>query len=570
MSLTGSLEDLPLPDILQIVSLSKRTGILTVEGLSGRGVIIFKNGLVVSAISPSKKRKTLGQILLEQNIISSDNLEHALQYQKNIKYEPLGSILLKQNLLSYETLQKIVKGQIYEAIYDLLNFREGNFSFELSEIMPFDDIRCNIRNIAILEKGLNPQEILLDTIRIKDEEDRFKQTEDKRQDQEIKEIRPAAQAFIDKMEEEKISQQPPPSELELSIVPIVIVDDDAIVRKKIYKDLLTKGYDVFESNNIGEAEELIHKMQNDGKKFGVIADLLLPSLEGNGILGGLELIQYTKALSNDIPVIVITEYVDENVKELLAKNNISTYFIKPNIKGLTLEQYNNNLEDFAQKVADSVIEFCRKVYPEKYKEPDIPLLWQELGLDAPFTKEDIEMSKDTKLEYQLAQLQRVLEELKDPNEAPEISLIILKYATEFFDRGILFLLKDDEAVGLGGFGETGDDEPMPIKVRRIKIPLNERSIFLKIQTTKLPHKGKLPGTAANRNLIKMLGNLMPTEVALLPLISYGKVIAVLFGDNARNRTPLGNINALDIFMSHAGVAMENALLHKRINTLRIT
>jgi len=493
-----------------------------------------------------------------------------LQYQKNVKYEPLGSILLKQNLITYEILQRIVKSQIYEAIYDLLNFKEGTFSFELSEIIPFDDIRCNIKNIALLEKGINPQEILLDTMRLKDEE--MRQASLEKEEKPVPPEYPATSAahdFAQEIEQVVRKEKEIVKAPELSIVPIILIDDDAIVRKKIYKSLLTKGYDVYECNNITEAMELASKMYNEGKKFGVIVDLLLPATEENEILGGLELIQSLRKISQQIPIIVITAYVDDNVKEILNRNNISTYYIKPHLKGITLEQYKYNLEDFASKVSDAAIDICKKAFPEKYKEPEIPLLWQELGLDAPFTKEDLETSKDSNLEYQLKQLQKVLEELKDPNEAPEISLIILKYAAEFFDRAILFLIKEDEAVGLGGFGETGDDEPMPIKVRRIKIPLDESSIFHKIIKTKTTHKGKLPGTTHNRTLIKMLGSLMPTEVALLPLISYGKVIAVLYGDNAKKKQPLTNINALDIFMSHAGVAMENALLHKRISTLKI-
>ena len=48
MSLVGNLEDLPLADILQIVSLSKRTGILTIETEEGKNIVVFKNGLIVS------------------------------------------------------------------------------------------------------------------------------------------------------------------------------------------------------------------------------------------------------------------------------------------------------------------------------------------------------------------------------------------------------------------------------------------------------------------------------------------------------------------------------------------
>lgn len=568
MSLTGNLEDLALPDILQIVSLSKRTGILTVESAAGRGVVIFKNGLVMSAISPSKNRKTLGQILLEQKFISAKDLQKALEYQKNIKYEPLGSILLKQNLITYEILQKIVKSQIYEAIYDLLNFKDGNFSFELSEIIPFDDIRCNVKNLAVLEKGISPQEILLDTIRLKDEEKIASFPEYAKITKEVFVASVPSPAPNQNPVEEK--KTPLKNEtIEFSMVPIILVDDDAIVRKKLYKELLSRGYDVYEYNNVTDAVTFAQKLHQEGKKFGIIIDLLLPTAEENGFLGGLEIIQFLKELKIIIPTLVITDYIDDEVKTVLNSNDIRSYYIKPNIKGLRLEEYKNQIEEFAKKVANSLIELCRSSYPEQYKEPVIPLLWQELGLDAPFTKEDIFVSKSNDMQFQMLHLQRVLDELKNPNEVPEISLIILKYASEFFDRGILFIIGEDEVFGLGGFGETGDEEQMPIKVRRIKIPLNESSIFAKINKTKALHQGKLPNTPLNRSLIKMLGNLMPTETVLVPLISYGRVIAILYGDNAVNRKPLGSINALDIFMGHAGVAMENALLHKKINTLRI-
>jgi hypothetical protein len=41
MSLTGNLEDLPLLDILQIVSFSKKTGHLTIRAVAGDGAIVF-------------------------------------------------------------------------------------------------------------------------------------------------------------------------------------------------------------------------------------------------------------------------------------------------------------------------------------------------------------------------------------------------------------------------------------------------------------------------------------------------------------------------------------------------
>src|SRR5262249_54549771 len=49
MSLVGSLEDLGLADILQIMSLSRKSGVLVLRGEDGEGRIVFRDGLVHAA-----------------------------------------------------------------------------------------------------------------------------------------------------------------------------------------------------------------------------------------------------------------------------------------------------------------------------------------------------------------------------------------------------------------------------------------------------------------------------------------------------------------------------------------
>jgi len=51
VSLNGNLEDLPLLDILQIVSFSKKTGYLSIRTEAGEGAIVFTDGFVVAAFS---------------------------------------------------------------------------------------------------------------------------------------------------------------------------------------------------------------------------------------------------------------------------------------------------------------------------------------------------------------------------------------------------------------------------------------------------------------------------------------------------------------------------------------
>ena len=52
MSLTGNLEDLPLLDILQIVSFSKKTGYLAIPPHAGEGAIVFRDGLRGRGLPP--------------------------------------------------------------------------------------------------------------------------------------------------------------------------------------------------------------------------------------------------------------------------------------------------------------------------------------------------------------------------------------------------------------------------------------------------------------------------------------------------------------------------------------
>jgi hypothetical protein len=49
MSLVGNLEDLSLGDIMQIISLSQKFGVLSLEREHGSGRIVFSSGLVRAA-----------------------------------------------------------------------------------------------------------------------------------------------------------------------------------------------------------------------------------------------------------------------------------------------------------------------------------------------------------------------------------------------------------------------------------------------------------------------------------------------------------------------------------------
>ncbi|MEK6576507.1 MAG: DUF4388 domain-containing protein, partial [Nitrospirota bacterium] len=164
MSLEGRLEDLGLPDIFQIIGLSKRSGALSIVRQEGTGRLVFSMGQVVYASSDNKSR--LGYTLVKKGLISNKDLENALRTQKlkGVK-KPIGTILLDAGAIDRNTLEKEIKNHVVEVVRDLMTWESGSFHFELGDLVEGD---------VALKSGINPEFLLLEGARITDEEEREK------------------------------------------------------------------------------------------------------------------------------------------------------------------------------------------------------------------------------------------------------------------------------------------------------------------------------------------------------------------------------------------------------------
>jgi len=167
MSLVGRLEDLALPDIFQIISLSKKTGTLVVRNRKGSGMVVFKNGQVVQAGS-DVIRDSLGNILVSQGIVAQADLATALARQKTNPDKPLGMLLVETKVTTAQVIEDVVRQQIEEIIYDLLAWEEGFFNFELGDVVPKDKIEVDTQDL-LLKSGLSAEYLLMEGTRILDE-----------------------------------------------------------------------------------------------------------------------------------------------------------------------------------------------------------------------------------------------------------------------------------------------------------------------------------------------------------------------------------------------------------------
>jgi hypothetical protein len=164
----------------------------------------------------------------------------------------------------------------------------------------------------------------------------------------------------------------------------------------------------------------------------------------------------------------------------------------------------------------------------------------------------------------ISQLRGMLEELNNPQLGGGIILLVLRFAAEFVNRAVVLLVKKESVQGLGQFGLQDKDGSADYRIRNLSIPKGEPSLFTEVLETRFPVKGEVEPSHWSNYFLEQLGGGHPAEAFVGPIVSEGKVVAVLYGDNLPEAKPVGDTDSLEIFLSQAGIAMEKALLQRRL------
>ena len=160
MSLCGTLQDLPIPDLLQMIAANRKTGRLVLTRRDGHGVIAFRNGKIIYAASNSV-RETLGNILLHERLITESTLLEALERQSRAAEEKrLGPVLVEMGALDEATMERVVRGQTQRVVSEFLRWKSGFAKFEVLHIPDHGEVEVDARDF-LLEAGLNADELLL-------------------------------------------------------------------------------------------------------------------------------------------------------------------------------------------------------------------------------------------------------------------------------------------------------------------------------------------------------------------------------------------------------------------------
>lgn len=106
---------------------------------------------------------------------------------------------------------------------------------------------------------------------------------------------------------------------------ILVVDDDPHIVSLIKSRFEANRYEVITAN---DGEECIEKILSDKPDL-VILDIMMPKVDGYNVLVGIKEIKAITGELPEIPVIVLTAVADPRVREMVEKEQIADYIIKP-------------------------------------------------------------------------------------------------------------------------------------------------------------------------------------------------------------------------------------------------
>ncbi|HXB53395.1 MAG TPA: DUF4388 domain-containing protein [Vicinamibacteria bacterium] len=519
MSLNGNLEDMPLLDILQIIAFSQKTGYLTVQTSGGEAALVFREGLVVSATTP-------------------DSLPNDPRVAE----------------LSEEKRGTLIRQRVEVALEQLIRLREGAFCFHLMAEPPVAVGSHDISSLT-LRQGIKPEELLLELARTMDEDRRdsvalvesgFAEPMAEPSDAGSAETKPSAPALPEEKPPALASPpetvaDPPASDRHRIVL---LLEDEDDLRESLAQRLIDADYQVVEVGQPSAAVKKAKGLGDVGLPFTLVADRGMPTSDGSSFNGGLEVVERLQKAGMHPPVLLMTDRMTRTLHARARRVGVSRWVFKPVLSRLDPAQFEADLRAFG----DRLLEILARLEGAAEAAP--------AARSSPF----VQLPRSVESWDEVTSLRRWLDELSRPQDAHQVSLLVVKAAREFFERAVLFVVKDGELRGLGGFGPEGDE--VGLKARDLALPLAEPSVFEEVVASARPYRGPLSKDDWAR-LGSTLGRVRSQAVALLPLVAQRETIALLLGDNPATGADFRRLETLEVFINQAGVALENASFRRR-------
>ncbi len=538
MAFIGRL-DLTVPDILQFLSLSKKTGKLRLSRLGNMGEIVFKDGKVVYAISDST-RNTLGNILINQKHLTEKALMAALEVQHlSPDNKRLGAILVEKGVITRAVLQEAIRHQIEQVISEFLTWESGFFRFDHVEIQTDDAIMIDA-NDFLAKAGFSSEHLFLEGVHRLDEK-----------------------KYVQKPPRPKPEVAPPsPPDLPAA----ARLDEQPVVEKP-----LRPKPEVAPSSppDLPAAARLDEQLvvEKPPRPRPEVTPPPPPDLPAAARLDEQPVVEkpsrprpeVTPPPPPDLPAAARLDERREARKPTQTRpRGTGTPPPSPDpLVGGWLDEPHEAEESHPASPGGT---------PPPGPDPEATAAskpWIRKGWgEQPVSSPPLSSHPEPEAPLQEGQSPSITDEIMfDSPVAPWV--LIMHFAADVVGRGILFFARNDGITGHDQFGvdvvtEFGDEG-----VHNIKIPLTEPSIFSEISNRRKMYRGKIGPGKWNDYFLDLLGGNKPHEAVVIPIIVAGNVVAIFYGDDAGTGKPLGEVERLEALIGQTFLAIEMSLLEKR-------
>ena len=167
MALQGNLDDFSLPEILQLIAVQQKSGVLKLTSGDDVAVVFFESGRIVSTRDRRRHaRDPLKPFLVQTGRLTEPQLRQIETIEAESRRE-LTDVLLSGSYLSSEELQHAVEEQIQDTLHQLLTWKTGSYHFS-GDARTVPKFAVNVR--------LNTEGLLMESMRRMDELARYRET----------------------------------------------------------------------------------------------------------------------------------------------------------------------------------------------------------------------------------------------------------------------------------------------------------------------------------------------------------------------------------------------------------
>lgn len=579
MSLVGSLEDLGLGDILQIVSLSRKSGLLVLRSDAGDGRIVLHDGQVRAAFVKGEP-EDLQALLVGGGFVAAAGFEAARE-RSRASGLTLDETLESDAGIAAERVDSLRREHVERAVLRMFTWRAGQFSFEVRDELEARDLELS------LPTGINAQYLTMEASRLRDEKgsssptpprarvvaDEAREVEPDETDEEpvfsgedpngegrsrppaLQNSPPApldaareALAIATAQRVERAASEGPPGPplatppTSAGAASLIVIDPDLEALEWV-KTVLAGRFErihIFQRSDAGVAR--IRQYLGRAERPLV---LLSTRAGGDPLSGAGDAADLVRRLKLLAPQMTILWLKDRGAEPPIGGEMADGMVARPPVRRLTNRAGWAELEAEAASLRSQLAPWTHS--PARPAPPLATPRSADARLGGP----------------SLQRLKQISARLREPTMRGDVLSLVIEFAAEIFSRVAMFMLRDDVIVGIAQSGLARAGGPGNDELRRLRMPAND-SAWLRAAIGGGDAVQAPPSDAGDRRLVAMLGTGTPKEAYIAPIHSGGRVAALLYADDLPEGRPLGDTTALAIVLHEAGLALDRALSERAL------